>query len=62
MKDSPDVIRTRHAYALIHDKDKEKAEQFKKQMDKVEKTYPYPQEIVLERKLMDDAAKKADCL
>ena len=62
MKDSPDVIRTRYTYALIHDKDKEKAEQFKKQMDKVAKTYPYPQEITLERKLMEDAAEKADCL
>ena len=62
MKDSPEVLRTQYTYALIHDKDREKAEQYKKKLDKVAETYPYPQDVAVERRLMEDAAGKADCL
>lgn len=53
MKTSPSVIRSEYAYALIAEKDEEKAEELLKRFEKVAKTYPYPRDIEGERELID---------
>lgn len=58
MKNFPTVLRTRYAYALLVEKDSVKAEQIRSQFEKISKTYPYPNEIVAERELMDMAKEK----
>ena len=52
MKTFPSVIRTEYAYALLREKDKEKATKILEQFDKVAKTYPYPSDVESERELL----------
>ena len=53
MKNFPSIIRTEYAYALLAEKDEKKAVSFKEQFDKMAKTYPYPNDIMSERELID---------
>lgn len=53
MKDTPSVIRSEYAYAVLAEKDEKKAEELLVRFEKVTKTYPYPQEIEAERELID---------
>ena len=59
MKDNPAVLRTGYAYALLAEKNHEKAEEISWQFEKQAEVYPYPQEILSERELMDIAASRA---
>lgn len=52
MKNYPSVIRSEYAYALLAEKDEEKAQKLLQQFEKVAKTYPYPREIEGERELL----------
>ena len=53
MKSFPSVLRTEYAYALLHEKDKSKAEKLRQQFEKMAKKYPYPNEINGEREFME---------
>ena len=46
-------MRTEYAYALLHEKDKSKAEKLRQQFEKMAKKYPYPNEINGEREFME---------
>ncbi|MBR2490721.1 MAG: M50 family metallopeptidase [Ruminiclostridium sp.] len=59
MKKFPSVLRTRYAYALLAQQDRDQAEKIRKQYEKVGKSYPYPVEWAGERELMDLAAARA---
>ena len=59
MKKFPSVLRTRYAYALLAQQDRDQAEKIRKQFEKVGKSYPYPVEWAGERELMDLAAARA---
>ena len=59
MKDNPAVLRTGYAYVLLAEKNHEKAEEISRQFEKQAEVYPYPQEILSERELMDIAASRA---
>ena len=52
MKNTPSVIRSEYAYALLAEKDEKKAEELLAHFEKVAKTYPYPREIEGERELI----------
>lgn len=52
MKNFPSVIRTEYAYAILYEKDKEKAKKLMEQFEKIAKTYPYASEIEAERELI----------
>lgn len=52
MKRFPAVLRTQYAYALLGEKDKRKAENIKKQFEKVMRTYPFVVDIESEQELM----------
>ena len=58
MKDTPSILRTQYAIALLYENDKAKAETIKAQFEKRAKTYPYPHEIDSERDLMKLAESK----
>ena len=55
MKTFPSVIRTEYAYALLWEKDLEKAEKIKERFEKCAKTYPYLSDIQSERELIEIA-------
>lgn len=55
MKTFPSVIRTEYAYALLWEKDLEKAEKIKERFEKCAKTYPYTSDIQSERELIEIA-------
>ncbi len=55
MKTFPSVIRTEYVYALLFEKDGEKAAKLKAQFEKRAKSYPYPNEIQSERELIEIA-------
>ncbi len=55
MKNFPSVLRTEFAVALLHDKDEKKAENIKKQFEKIAKSYPYASDIESERELIEIA-------
>ena len=52
----PSVLRTEYAYALLGEKDPEKAKTVLERFEKAAKDYPYPSEIRAERELIDLAA------
>ena len=52
MKDYPSFIRTQYAYAIIHDKDQAKGKEILDHFEKVKKSYPYPESIRDEEKLI----------
>ena len=55
MTETPSVLRTEFAYALLVECDAEKAEKIEKKFEKCALTYPYPSEIPGERELMQIA-------
>ena len=55
MKKFPSVLRTEYVLALLHDKDDAKAEQIKALFEKCAKSYPYQNDVISERELMDIA-------
>ncbi len=55
MKGYPSVIRTEYAWALLGEKNKEQAEEYRNLFEKRAKSYPYPSEIQTERELMEIA-------
>ena len=59
MKTYPSILRTQYAYALLYEKDMNKAEKIKQQFEKYARTYPYPGEITGERELMKTAENHA---
>ena len=58
MKTYPSIIRTKYVYALLWEKDLEKAEKIKDRFEKCAKTYPYPSDIQSEREMMKIAEQK----
>ena len=60
MKNFPSVMRTEYAYALIAEKNSQKAEQMNAQFEKIAITYPYQGDIVSERELIEVATQKFD--
>ena len=58
MKNFPSVLRTEYAYALLAEKNGEKAAQLLAQFEKCARTYPYATDIQSERELMDIAREK----
>ncbi len=58
MKDNPSVIRTNYAYALLIDKNKEEADKYMEQFNKIKKSYPYKVEIDSELELIELAKEK----
>ncbi len=59
MKDNPSVLRTEYVYALLAEKNEDKARDLAKQFEKSSKSYPYPNEIEAERELMEIANELA---
>lgn len=59
MKKFPTVLRTEYVYALLLERDKEKAEKIMEKFEKVAKSYPNPIEIEGERELIAYAKKCA---
>ena len=59
MKKTPSVLRTEYAYALLAEKDPDKAEGIRAQFEKSAAASPYPGDILSERELMDIAAEAA---
>ncbi len=53
MKNFPTVIRTEYTYALLYERDLEKAEKIRGKFEKIAKTYPYASDIESERELME---------
>ncbi len=62
MSTFPTVIRTQYAYALLAEKNPQKAEKLKKKFEKVASTYPYKTDIENQRELIDIAESIAFCL
>lgn len=60
MKNSPSILRTKYAYALLCEKDNERAERIKSLFEKCAKTYPCQSDIVSERELMELAEKRLE--
>ena len=59
MKKFPSVLRTEYAYALLAEKDPEKAQQVMEMFDKTARTFPNPNDIEIERGLMETAREAA---
>lgn len=59
MRNFPSVIRTEYAYALLYEKDAEKAEKKKSAFEAAAKRYPYESDIESERELMQTAEEAA---
>lgn len=57
MKKFPTVLRTEYVYALLYEKDKDKADKIKEQFEKCAKTYPYPNDVQSERELIEIAER-----
>lgn len=55
MKNFPSVLRTEYVYALLCEKDIEKAQKVKAQFEKCAKSYPYQNDVQSERELMEKA-------
>ena len=58
MKSNPAILRTQYAYALIFEKNQEKADKIKSIFEKNTKNYPYQTELEIERRNMELADKK----
>ena len=58
MKSFPTVIRTEYVFALLYEKDSQKAEKIKARFEKCAKTYPSQSDIQSERELMEFAEKR----
>jgi len=53
MKKFPSILRTEYAIALLYENNKEKANIIKAEFEKIAKTYPYQNDIISERELLD---------
>ncbi len=53
MKNFPSIIRTEYTYTLLAEKDVKRAAEFLNRFDKMAKTYPYPNDILSERELIE---------
>lgn len=60
MKNTPSVVRTQYIYALLAENDTEKAEKYRKHFEKIEKTYPYPNDMLADREMMDAALARKE--
>ncbi|NLC90055.1 MAG: M50 family metallopeptidase [Clostridiaceae bacterium] len=58
-KTEPAIIRTIFTYELLQNENNDLADKFKKVFDQVTETYPFPQELAMERQLMAYAEEKA---
>ncbi|MGM9940528.1 MAG: M50 family metallopeptidase [Bulleidia sp.] len=52
MKNYPSVIRTNYAYALLHDQDQDKADEYSHQLAHIAPSYPYQTDVMHETDLM----------
>jgi hypothetical protein len=59
MKDAPSVLRTEYVYALLSEKNEEKARELEERFEKSAKPYPYPNEIEAETELLAIAKERA---
>ena len=59
MKKFPSVLRTEYAYALLAEKDPEKAQKTLEVFEKIARTYPNPKEIEIERERMEAVREAA---
>ena len=59
MKKFPSVLRTEYVYALLAEKDPQKAQKILEAFEKMARTYPNPKEIEIERERMDAAREAA---
>ena len=59
MKDAPSVLRTEYVYALLSEKNEEKAREIEERFEKSAGSYPYPNEIEAERELLAIAKERA---
>ena len=57
MKNFPSVLRTEYVYALLCEKNIEKAQKVKVRFEKWAKTYPYQNDVKSERELMERAER-----
>ena len=55
MKGQPTALRTEYFLALLLEKDEKKAAAIRAAFDKCARTYPYPNDLALDRELMDKA-------
>lgn len=55
MKNYPSVLRTEYVYALLSEKDRQKADEVRARFEKCALTYPYPNDVQSERELMEIA-------
>lgn len=60
MKNFPSVLRTEYVYALLCEKNIEKAQKVKVRFEKCAKSYPYQNDVKFERELMERAEKIGD--
>ena len=60
MKNYLSVIRTEYAYALLKERDVQKAEKIRKRFEKNARSYPYPADAQSERELLDIADGRQD--
>ena len=60
MKHYLSVIRTEYAYALLKERDVQKAEKIRKRFEKNARSYPYPADAQSERELLDIADGRQD--
>ena len=58
MQNNVGVLRTEYIYSLLAWNDPEKAKKLRDRFEKQAKNYPYPQELIAERELMDLALQK----
>lgn len=58
-KTDPAIIRTIFTYELLQNKNQKLANNFKKVFDQITESYPYPQQVQMERDLMAHAEEKA---
>lgn len=62
MKNFPAVVRFQYTYALLVEKDKAKAVEYRAHMEALEKNYPYPVDLKDETELMDYAENIANLI
>ena len=60
MKSNPSVIRTEYTYALLYERNLEKANKLLDAFAKAAKKYPYPQEMMAEQRFIGMAQQKME--
>ena len=59
MKDSAPVLRAQYMLALLDEQDEVKAAKYARKFDRMARHYPYPNDIAMDRELMNMAREKA---